>query len=703
MKKRSAEILRRLVDAPSKRLRLDTLMSDYRISEKTLRSDISSIMEFALDPAGGSLVRVTDAHVSLAPNVDPEDVCELLDAMDLYDYRLSLDERVGLIVIELLTLDEGQWLSMQALANLMYVTRNTVMADCKLVDSYLKRYDVELVSKSKLGMRIEVSGDARREILIDLFAGILSSRRCRHDYYSSLIAGQLGFAFTIDDVLDPIHRYLRVHNFALTLEVERELAAGLYVLLGAPDVQGGDFGYSSFTSDASIVTPVALDAVGKLVEEVARVLGLGNMAPEHIAAIERVILRRDLNPQIKQFDDFELYCAISHFLLLVGRDLDIEIQGDDLLVESLLSHIKSVTDWSADAFEFTPIGPSGAMVGMVQAASEPHFSILEDYLHRPMDASMRASIVVHICAALYRSESSSRSCNVLIACPSSVATSKYLEAQVKNYFNLNVVGVVRTGELERGEPQDENVDFIISTVAIDRAPLPVVVVSPVLSIDDINLIQAQAFRQSRVESPSQVVGPSIISRLCDIYAQGNKRKVSYLNGVLARVLEEVESIEEESIHASPLLSMLQKKYIRVESGTIDWRSGIRMASEFLMRDGCFTQGYVDKAISNVEEYGSYIIVNQGIALAHAAHGDGASRDSLGLLVAKDGVVFDDDERVFLLFFFSQVDDTDFLELFREIISLGNDQAGLIRMRSVPNAADAYQFLLEMLTEYVDRG
>lgn len=690
VKKRNAEILRRIVDAPSKRLRLETLRADYRISDKTLRSDISSAMEFALDPAGGSLIVLSDAHVSLAPGADADSVRDLLDTMDLYDYRLSLEERVRLIVVELLVLPAGEWLSMQSLADLMYVTRNTTIADCKLVDGYLRERGLELVSKSKLGMQVRASVSARRDLLINLFVEILGDRRCRRDYYSGLIAGQLGYGHVIDDVLDPIHEYLRTHNLALTIEVERELAAGLYVLL--------EGGFDADDARGGVASP-RLDAIGLLIEDVARRVGKGDLTAAQVTAIERAVLRRDLRPQIKHFDDFELYCAISHFLLLVGRNLDIDIQSDDLLIESLLSHIKSVTDWSADAFEFTPVGPSGAMVGMVQAASEPHFPILEEYLHRPMDPSMRSSIVVHICAALYRSESSSRSCNVLIACASSVATSKYLEAQVKSYFKLNVVGVLPSRELEGSVPEGESVDFVISTVAIEDALVPVVVVSPVLSVEDINQIQSLAFRQSRVEPTAAPSGPSIIARLCDVYAQGNKRKAAYLNRALAHVLEEVELIEERAAHASPLLSMLEQRFIRVERSKLDWRKGIRMASELLMREGYFTEAYVDKAISNVEEYGSYIIVNQGIALAHASSGDGAMGDSLGLLVARDGIEFDDGERVYLMFFFSQVGDTDYLDLFREIIRLGNDRAGLERVRGVVSPEDAYQFLVEMLTEY----
>lgn len=119
MKKRSAEILRRLIESPSHRLRLSALMDDYRISEKTLRADIAAAAAFAQDPRGNSMVEVSSEHVRLAMGSDVAGLDELLDSMDLYDYRLSFDERKYFIACTLLALPDGAFCSMQSLADAM--------------------------------------------------------------------------------------------------------------------------------------------------------------------------------------------------------------------------------------------------------------------------------------------------------------------------------------------------------------------------------------------------------------------------------------------------------------------------------------------------------------------------------------------------------------------------------------------------------
>ena len=373
VKKRSAEILRRLVDAPSHRLRLSALMDDYRISEKTLRADIASSAAFAQDPRGDSMVEVSENHVSLAVGADVEGLADLLDSMDLYDYRLSFDERKFFIACTLLSLGSDEWCSMQQLADAMYVTRNTVISDVKAVDDYLAGYGIALVSKSKRGLRIEATPDQAGNLVIDLFSEVLAQRLCRHDYFSHLISQVLGAQIEIDDLLDAMRTFLKSKNIFLAVTVEIEIVASLMVALGFNGDVASIFADANGALDCVGAQDRPLDVIGQLVQFVASKLDMGVLNGGRIATIEQMILDRNLSPHIRRFDDFDLYCAITHFLLLVAREIDIDIQNDDLLVESLLSHLKSVSNWSSDAFEVGVSGPSGVMVGMVQKAAEPHF------------------------------------------------------------------------------------------------------------------------------------------------------------------------------------------------------------------------------------------------------------------------------------------------------------------------------------------
>ena len=49
-----------------------------------------------------------------------------------------------------------------------------------------------------------------------------------------------------------------------------------------------------------------------------------------------------------------------------------------------------------------------------------------------------------------------------------MATGKYLEAQIKNYFDFEIVGVLAAGEvIGELEQMERKIDFILSTVHIE--------------------------------------------------------------------------------------------------------------------------------------------------------------------------------------------------------------------------------------------
>lgn len=144
--------------------------------------------------------------------------------------------------------------------------------------------------------------------------------------------------------------------------------------------------------------------------------------------------------------------------------------------------------------------------------------------------------------------------------------------------------------------------------------------------------------------------------------------------------------------------MLKWKYVKVIEEKLPWRQAMELASEDLIKDGYFDERYVREAIGNVEAYGNYIVVNKGIALAHASKDAGVYEDGIGLLISRDGICFDKGETVYLLFFFAQKGDTDYLDLFREIVALGKKQEDIDRIRKLTDIHEIYRAIWEILSQ-----
>ena len=73
----------------------------------------------------------------------------------------------------------------------------------------------------------------------------------------------------------------------------------------------------------------------------------------------------------------------------------------------------------------------------------------------------------------------------------------------------------------------------------------------------------------------------------------------------------------QSTGKSILAQMLDPSKIMIKQEKITWEQGILQAADILEKKGCVGSDYGKKAVENVEEYGDYIIISKGIALAHA--------------------------------------------------------------------------------------
>ncbi|MBQ9061856.1 MAG: PTS sugar transporter subunit IIA [Eubacterium sp.] len=84
------------------------------------------------------------------------------------------------------------------------------------------------------------------------------------------------------------------------------------------------------------------------------------------------------------------------------------------------------------------------------------------------------------------------------------------------------------------------------------------------------------------------------------------------------------------------------------------------------------------SIEQVELYGDYIIVSEGVALVHAGKEYGVNKDGLSLLVSGEGIVFfDPGKKVHLLFCLASTGEQDNLKLLQQIVRLGQIE-GLVQ-------------------------
>ena len=680
MRKRSTEILEKLILSNSKSMEVKKLITTYRISLKTLRTDVNEINDFLLE-AKMSPTKLNEKEKLILLEKDIMKIQDRLNHMDTYSYKMSREERQIYIIAELLMSQD--YITMQNLAKKLNVSRNTILNDFETVKDYCLAFNVNVLMKSSKGIKIECDQKDRNNLLMQIFHD-LEDDYMEKSFFHQLIQRKLGMKIPLEMIKEDLREYMEQQHMLVSDRVFSYVSIYLFVILNRKINK-------------------KRRTVEKLTGDTASDNLLNWFADKYEVSINkndvkdcgRYMKQHDFNisSEQKEINDVELYGIIVYFLQMVGEDIECSLQSDTVLIESLLEHIRTLKNWEDYDFEMPLSDELPIPKEILEKTIEKNSIILERYLGYPLTKEMKESIMIHICAAFVRNLEYLNLLEVLIVCPGSMATGKYLEAQVKNYFDFRVAAVIPSRDVEEFLKSNK-IDFVISTVNVRSESVPCVKVQAQLTMNDINAIQNIAFLLGRKENKSENESRYVEQNFLDVM----KTFLEKLDASKRdEFFDEVYSLMETKIQStgkSILAQMLDPSKIMIKQEKITWEQGILQAADILEKKGCVGSDYGKKAVENVKEYGDYIIISKGIALAHAGKKEAhVYKDGLSLVMCPEGIEFTEGNIVYLVFCFAVAEEKDYLKLFQEIIALGKTQKKMKDILQQKNVVSLYHSLV----------
>ena len=603
MRKRSTEILEKLILSNSKSMEVKKLITTYRISLKTLRTDVNEINDFLLE-AKMSPTKLNEKEKLILLEKDIMKIQDRLNHMDTYSYKMSREERQIYIIAELLMSQD--YITMQNLAKKLNVSRNTILNDFETVKDYCLAFNVNVLMKSSKGIKIECDQKDRNNLLMQIFHD-LEDDYMEKSFFHQLVQRKLGMKIPLEMIKEDLREYMEQQHMLVSDRVFSYVSIYLFVILNRK-INKKRRTVEKLTGDT------ASDNLLNWFADKYEV----RINKNDVKDFGRYMKQHDFNisSEQKEINDVELYGIIVYFLQMVGEDIECSLQSDTVLIESLLEHIRTLKNWEDYDFEMPLSDELPIPKEILEKTIEKNSIILERYLGYPLTKEMKESIMIHICAAFVRNLEYLNLLEVLIVCPGSMATGKYLEAQVKNYFDFRVAAVIPSRDVEEFLKSNK-IDFVISTVNVRSESVPCVKVQAQLTMNDINAIQNIAFLLGRKENKSENESRYVEQNFLDVM----KTFLEKLDASKRdEFFDEVYSLMETKIQStgkSILAQMLDPSKIMIKQEKITWEQGILQAADILEKKGCVGSDYGKKAVENVKEYGDYIIISKGIALAHA--------------------------------------------------------------------------------------
>lgn len=680
MRKRSTEILEKLILSNSKSMEVKKLITTYRISLKTLRTDVNEINDFLLE-AKMSPTKLNEKEKLILLEKDIMKIQDRLNHMDTYSYKMSREERQIYIVAELLMSQD--YITMQNLAKKLNVSRNTILNDFETVKDYCLAFNVNVLMKSSKGIKIECDQKDRNNLLMQIFHD-LEDDYMEKSFFHQLIQRKLGMKIPLEMIKEDLREYMEQQHMLVSDRVFSYVSIYLFVILNRK-INKKRRTVEKLTGDT------ASDNLLNWFADKYEV----SINKNDVKDFGRYMKQHDFNisSEQKEINDVELYGIIVYFLQMVGEDIECSLQSDTVLIESLLEHIRTLKNWEDYDFEMPLSDELPIPKEILEKTIEKNSIILERYLGYPLTKEMKESIMIHICAAFVRNLEYLNLLEVLIVCPGSMATGKYLEAQVKNYFDFRVAAVIPSRDVEEFLKSNK-IDFVISTVNVRSESVPCVKVQAQLTMNDINAIQNIAFLLGRKENKSENESRYVEQNFLDVM----KTFLEKLDASKRdEFFDEVYALMETKIQStgkSILAQMLDPSKIMIKQEKITWEQGILQAADILEKKGCVGSDYGKKAVENVKEYGDYIIISKGIALAHAGKKEAhVYKDGLSLVMCPEGIEFTEGNIVYLVFCFAVAEEKDYLKLFQEIIALGKTQKKMKDILQQKNVVSLYHSLV----------
>lgn len=680
MRKRSTEILEKLILSNSKSMEVKKLITTYRISLKTLRTDVNEINDFLLE-AKMSPTKLNEKEKLILLEKDIMKIQDRLNHMDTYSYKMSREERQIYIIAELLMSQD--YITMQNLAKKLNVSRNTILNDFETVKDYCLAFNVNVLMKSSKGIKIECDQKDRNNLLMQIFHD-LEDDYMEKSFFHQLIQRKLGMKIPLEMIKEDLREYMEQQHMLVSDRVFSYVSIYLFVILNRK-INKKRRTVEKLTGDT------ASDNLLNWFADKYEV----SINKNDVKDFGRYMKQHDFNisSEQKEINDVELYGIIVYFLQMVGEDIECSLQSDTVLIESLLEHIRTLKNWEDYDFEMPLSDELPIPKEILEKTIEKNSIILERYLGYPLTKEMKESIMIHICAAFVRNLEYLNLLEVLIVCPGSMATGKYLEAQVKNYFDFRVAAVIPSRDVEEFLKSNK-IDFVISTVNARSESVPCVKVQAQLTMNDINAIQNIAFLLGRKENKSENESRYVEQNFLDVM----KTFLEKLDASKRdEFFDEVYALMETKIQStgkSILAQMLDPSKIMIKQEKITWEQGILQAADILEKKGCVGSDYGKKAVENVKEYGDYIIISKGIALAHAGKKEAhVYKDGLSLVMCPEGIEFTEGNIVYLVFCFAVAEEKDYLKLFQEIIALGKTQKKMKDILQQKNVVSLYHSLV----------
>ncbi|MBO8163226.1 MAG: transcription antiterminator [Brevibacillus sp.] len=579
------------------------IAAQIEVSSRTVHRELT-VIEKLLDEHDLKLVKKSGIGVQIQG--DPERKEDLrLSLFHLTTTEYTAEERKVMILCTLLAAAEP--VKVISLALDLNVTSATISHDLDDLEEWLQQYDLSLIRKRGYGIEIHGTEAAKRQVMVSLISDMLDeneligmikeniqNKSLRH--VDSLSQRLLGFIdkeklMIVENTLQHLDKEL-----AYPLADSAYMGLAIHLALAIERIEKGE----SISFDQKTLSELKNTKEYKIAEQIVE--RLRHMFQLDIPAAEvgyvtmhlRGAKLRSSQEELFWSANVELIAKIRKFIQLCEEKLNISLAEDSSLFHGLLTHMEPALYRVRQGMKIR-----NPLLEQIRADYPILFAVIKEVVNVTFpDLAVPDEeigyLVMHIGSAIERADQEHKRFRAFIVCSSGIGSSKILATRIKKEIpeidRLQNLSLFEVGSIPRHE-----YDLIISTIPLPMDPNDYIMVTPLLSKDDLKKIRS---------------------------AIGTRKKTGWLHtqaGIQARVnrpIQKMKSLQRFLCHAIDLMDDFF--YRKVDNEERSTEEILREACDVLREKGIISDSReVVRQLLERQEIGGLGIPSTNLALFHA--------------------------------------------------------------------------------------
>lgn len=535
LKGRREEILRILTTAPSP-VDMAFFCDRFQKSERTIRYDIDSLKEICRK-AGVEICYAKKKGFYIP--VTQKTLCsELLlgadDGNRERPYGESEAQRAESLF--LLLFQEKKRLSAEKIAERLYMSRSTLL---RLIPGFQRHFknQIALSSKKSEGYAMEGEEFVIRKLAAEILAVRFRGSYTAEDWYLMLPDGfkqqiSLSRLLAVSDGIKKINgrynvwisnrSFLNLLSYCIAREIRRnqmKLLPG-----GESSSWEGREGYA-----VELLKELSLPGCG--------------LEEDELSWLQRILQENGVNAGSDEVDEEVLDRILNRIISYLNDAKGEGVFDGEGLYQDLHDHLKNSMGRNRDNEE-----ENQYIIEEIMDNYQSFYLIAKEcaeVVERESGITFNQTEICYIAVYLYKNcrDSAGVRKNVMVVCATGKGLSNLLAMRVKNVFpNLNVVGQASPYQITQTSFL-KNVDFVISTIPMEHAKVPVVKISSILSEEDCKrILEFLKYGEMLDEIPMNQENEASFGAKADPFALREStydyavQNVSYAANVLSRLI-----------------------------------------------------------------------------------------------------------------------------------------------------------------------